>query len=66
MLLVAKMLGLQTYNCMAINSNNKIKPGLQGYLGVFVAEDLEAEGVVIRSTPRLLDGFTVQAAHKSI
>lgn len=51
---------------MAINSNNKIKPRLQGDLGVFVAEDLESEGVIVRSAPRLLDGFTVQAAHESI
>jgi hypothetical protein len=51
---------------MAINPNDKIKPRLQGYLGVFVAEDLESKGVIVWAASRLLDGFTIQPAHKAI
>jgi hypothetical protein len=51
---------------MAINSYNKVKPGLQGQLAVFVAEYLEAVGVVAGTIPRLLDRLTVQPSNKSI
>lgn len=51
---------------MAIDSHDKIKPGLQGQLGIFVAEDLESEGVVIRSILGLPDGLTIQPANKAI
>lgn len=34
---------------MSINSNDKIKPRLQGQFGVFVAQDLEAKGRALSS-----------------
>jgi hypothetical protein len=51
---------------MAINSHDKVKPWLQGQLGVFVAEYLEAIGVVAGAIPRLLDRLSVQPPNKSI
>jgi hypothetical protein len=44
---------------MAINSHDKVKPRLQGQLRVFVAEYLEAIGVVAGAIPRLLDRLAV-------
>lgn len=58
--------GVSTYNGVSIDSNNKIKPWLQRQLGVFVAEDLEPEGVVAWPIARLLCGLAVQMADKAI
>jgi hypothetical protein len=51
---------------MSVDSNNKVKPWLQRQLRVLVAEDLEAERVVVWSVSRLLTGFSVQSADESI
>jgi hypothetical protein len=51
---------------MTVDSHDKIKPWLQRQLGVFIAEDLEAERVVAGARPRLLTGFPVQSANESI
>lgn len=51
---------------MTVDSNNKVKPRLQRQLRVLVAEDLEAERVVVWSVSRLLAGFSVQSADESI
>lgn len=51
---------------MSIDPNNKIKPRLQRQLRIFVAEDLESEGVVVWSIARLLGGLAVQPADESI
>lgn len=51
---------------MSINSHDKVKPRLQGQLGVFVAEYLEAISIVAGAIPRLLDRLAIQPPNKSI
>lgn len=51
---------------MSVYTNNKVEPGLQRELWVFIAENLEAECVVPRSTPGLGRGLSIQPADESI
>ena len=56
-----------SYNRMAINSHDKVKPRLQGKLGVFVAEYLEARCAVVGGRrSRVLDGIGIQTPNESI
>ena len=55
---------MATYDQAPIDAHNKVEPWLNGYLGVLVAEDLEAKGAVAGAVLRL--GVRVEARDEAI
>ena len=57
--------GVWLFDPAAVDADDEVVPGLDGYVGVFVAEDLEAEGAVGVSRG-LGGGVGVEAGYEAV